>query len=150
MQQAIDDGFLPHRWTEAKAHEAAFDYAKSVGLVEDARDAGGGRHTPHTYSIRLKRGEIEALYFLRGRYASAKAFYDGLIPLDEAAERTMGGEFHREFVSGNGPYRFQIRATDVRKTLRATVSDGGDYGAIPNLRSDAVDWVLAEEWRRAP
>jgi hypothetical protein len=38
----------------------------------------------------------------------------------------------------------------VRKSLRATIGDGGDYGAIPNLRSDAIDWVLVEEWRHAP
>jgi hypothetical protein len=112
----------------------------------DQRDASGGRHAPHTYSLRLKRGEIEALQFLSGRYTSAKAFYDGLTPLDNDADQALS----REFVRGQGPYRFQIRASDVRKALRATVGDGGEYGAIPNLRSDAVDWVLAEEWRRAP
>jgi hypothetical protein len=110
------------------------------------RDAGGRRQRPHTYSVQLKRGEIEALHFLRGRYASARAFRDGLNPLDDDADRALS----REFVRGQGPYRFQIRASDVRRALRATVGDGGDYGTIPNLRSDAIDWVLAEEWRRAP
>jgi hypothetical protein len=113
---------------------------------EPERDAGGGRKPPHRYSLQLKRGEIEALDFLRGRYTSAKAFYDGLIPLDDDADQALA----REFVRGQGPYRFQIRASDVRRALRATANDGGDYGAIPNLRSDSVDWVLAEEWRGEP
>ena len=142
VQQAIEDGFLPHRWTNAKAHAAAFDYAKSVGLIEEARDASPARSA--TYSIRLTRGEIEALHFLSGRYASAEALWDGLVPLDDSAD----GALSREFDRGNGPYRFQIRAADVRKTLRATKGDGGNYGAIPNLRSDSVDWLLAEERER--
>jgi hypothetical protein len=35
VQQAIDDGFLPYRWSDAAAHAAAFEYAKNVGLIED-------------------------------------------------------------------------------------------------------------------
>lgn len=138
VRQAIEDGLLPHRWTDAKGHGAAFEYAKSTGLIEEARDASAH---PSVYSLRLTRGEIEALSWLRGRYRSAEAFVDGLIPLDDSSDRALGGEFDRR----EGPYRFQIRATDVRKALRATKSDGGDYGAVPNLRSDAVDWVLAQE-----
>lgn len=138
VQQAIDDGFLLHRWTGAKAHAAAFDYAKSVGLVDEPRDAGA---RPSTYSLRLTRAEIEALHWLAGRYTSAQALVDGLMPLDESAEHALAREFDRR----EGPYRFQIRAADVRKVLRATAGDGGNYGAIPNLRSDAVNWVLAQE-----
>jgi hypothetical protein len=81
------------------------------------------------------------MQFLRGRYDSASAFFDGLIPLDESADDALSREYDR----ASGPYRFQIRSVDVRRALRATNGDGGDYGAIPNLRSDAVDWVLAEE-----
>ena len=41
VQQAIEDGYLPHRWTDAEAHQAAFDYAESIGLIAEARNAGG-------------------------------------------------------------------------------------------------------------
>jgi len=147
LKHAIEDGFLPSfsRWSHDATHEAAYDYAKHIGLIDEPRDAGG-ESQPHSYSIRLRQGEIEALQLLRGRYSSAKAFYDALIPLDDDAGQALSGEFVRK----QGPYRFKIRASAVRRVLRATNSDGGDYGAIPNLRSDAVDWVLAEEWRRAP
>ena len=100
------------------------------------------RNQEHRFTrSRLRAGEIEALHFLSGRYESAKVLFDGLAPLDASADRAIGREFDR----GEGPYRFQVRAADVRKTLRATADDGGDYGAIPNLRSDAVDWLLAQE-----
>lgn len=114
----------------------------NLARVANQRNAGTRRRT---YSIRLPWSEIEALYFLRGRYDSAKAFVDGLIPLDESADRALSGEYDRN----QGPYRFQIRAADVRKVLRATRLDGGDFGAIPNLRSDSVDFVLGEEARHA-
>jgi hypothetical protein len=143
VQQAIEDGFLPHFAPDTELHRAAFDYAKHVGLVEEARDAG--RVRGERYSIQITKGEIEALFFLGPRYTSAQAFLDGLEPLDESADRALSGEFDRAV----GPYRFQIRAVDVRKTLRATKGDGGDYGAIPNLRSQAVEWVLAEERRQS-
>ncbi|MCU1282403.1 MAG: hypothetical protein JWM53_5949 [bacterium] len=35
VQQAIEDGFLPERWTKNAAHAAAFEYAEHMGLVED-------------------------------------------------------------------------------------------------------------------
>jgi hypothetical protein len=143
VERAIEDGFLPHRWTEAAAHAAAFDYAKHLGLIEEGRDAGTSARTrgPKTYALQLSKGEIEALQFLKWRYSSAKALVDGLVPIDDSADRALSGEFDRNA----GPYRFHIRAADVRKVLRATQGDGGDYGAIPNLRSDTVAWVLAEE-----
>jgi hypothetical protein len=141
VQQAIEDGFLPHFAPDTALHRAAFEYAKHVGVITEPRDAGRAER----YSIQLTRGELEALSWLSGRYSSAKAFVDGLNPLDDSADRALGREFDRN----EGPYRFQIRASDVRKTLRATASDGGDYGAIPNLRSSTVDWVLSQEWSRA-
>lgn len=110
----------------------------SLADVANQRNAGPRRRA---YSIRLTKAEIEALYFLRGRYESAKAFVDGLTPLDESANHALSGDYDRN----QGPYRFQIRAADVRKALRATKYDGGDYGAIPNLRSNSVDFVFAEE-----
>jgi hypothetical protein len=113
--------------------------ALNTELARVARQASGRRS--RTYSLQLTRGELQALTFLGWRYGSARAFLDGLIPLDESADAALGGEFNRR----EGPYRFQIRATDVRKVLKATASDGGDYGAIPNLASDAVAWVLGEE-----
>jgi hypothetical protein len=122
--------------------------ASLVRTAERNASLSKKRFTPPrspAYSLRLGRGEIEALHVLRWRYASAAALIDGLVPLDDSADRALGREFDR----GEGPYRFQIRAVDVRKTLRATKGDGGDYGAIPNLHSDAVDWVLAEERSRA-
>lgn len=141
VQQAIDDGFLPHFAPDTALHRAAFEYAKHAGLITEPRDAAGGQR----YSIRLTRGEIEALIWLSGRYSSAEAFVDGLVPLDDSADRALGREFDRN----DGPYRFQIRAVDVRKTLRATSSEGGDYGAIPNLRSPTVEWVLGQERSRS-
>jgi hypothetical protein len=145
VHQAIEDGFLPSRWNEAAAHRAAFDYAKEMGLLVGRRDAAGTRKAQR-YPLQLTKGEIEALFFLRGRYGSAREFLDALEPLDDSADQALGGEFGR----GAGPYRFQIRAAAVRKTLRATKGDGGDYGAIPNLRSPSVDWVLSEERRQSP
>jgi hypothetical protein len=146
VRQAIEDGFLPHFAPDTALHRAAFDYAKHVGLVEESRDASGSTKREQRYSLQLTRGELEALYFLRSGYTSAQAFVDGLVPLDDSADRALGQEFDRQ----QGPYRFQIRATDVRKALRATKGDGGNYGAIPNLRSAAVQWVLDEERSRAP
>jgi hypothetical protein len=123
-----------------------------LARVAQANDAGthGSRNArsrrAHAYALQLSKGEIEALQFLRWRYASARAFVDGLVPLDESADRALSGEFDRNA----GPYRFHIRAADVRKALRAAKRDGGDYGAIPNLRSEAVAWALAEEAARTP
>jgi hypothetical protein len=111
--------------------------------VAQQRDA---RSAPKVYALRLTRGELEALQFLRGRYSSAKAFFDGLIPLDDSSDRSLSGEYDRP----GGPYRFHIRRVDIRKALRATKEDGGDYGAIPNLLSDSVAWVLAQEWSASP
>lgn len=39
VQQAIEDGFLPQRWTKNAAHAAAFEYAEQMGLVEDEDQA---------------------------------------------------------------------------------------------------------------
>jgi len=116
--------------------------ALNTELGRVARQSSGRR--VRTYSLRLTRSELQALAMLRGRYESAKAFVDGLIPLDESADAALGGEFDRR----EGPYRFQIRAADVRKALKATAGDGGDYGAIPNLASDSVSWVFGEELAR--
>jgi hypothetical protein len=105
---------------------------RAASARKEPRDAAT-RSTPR-YSLRLSRGEVEALHFLRHRYTSAEAFFDGLIPLDESAE---------------GSYRFQISEADVQKTLRATKGDGGNYGAIPNLRSPSIEWALSQERGRS-
>jgi hypothetical protein len=109
----------------------------NLARAASRRDAGGAK----PYAIQLSRAELEALHFLSGRYDSAQRLVDGLVPLDDSADAALGREYNRS----EGPYRFHIRRTDVRRVLRATAHDGGNYGAIPNLRSDAVDWLLAEE-----
>jgi hypothetical protein len=115
--------------------------ALNASLVSAARNSSSRRAPAEMCSISLTAHEIEALHFLSSRYASADALFSGLVPTNDDANQAL----EIEFVDGNGPYEFQIRRADVRKALRATKNDGGDYGAIPNLRSDAVEWLFADE-----
>src|SRR5262249_30520760 len=75
VQQAIDDGFLPHRWSDTKAHEAAFDYAKQVGVIADEPRNGRG-----PYYVRMPDTD---LYFRVVRDNGGRSVL--VVPLSDAA-----------------------------------------------------------------
>jgi hypothetical protein len=144
---AVFGGWKLVSYLRAEQRSAASSTKRQLNtnLVRAAerRDASGAPH--RQYELRLTEGELRALDFLRWRYQSAKVFVDGLLPRDEASEQALAGEFARE----TGPYRYYVSSAVVRKTLRATKRDGGDYGTIPNLNSPEIASTLAYELGRS-